>query len=91
MYNGRRVAKGWPERIEAAQLVTEYLIGGAAYPRVALGKEQNEWPDGPCHDCGVRKGQYHVELICDAEECPLCHGQVIGCDFLYDGDSPAEG
>jgi hypothetical protein len=23
------------------------------------------------------------------EECPLCHGQVIGCDCPYDGDDPS--
>jgi hypothetical protein len=32
-----------------------------------------------CHDCEVKKGQYHVEG-CDAEVCPRCGGQMIGYD-----------
>ncbi|MDP1852910.1 MAG: hypothetical protein Q8L26_01695 [Candidatus Omnitrophota bacterium] len=32
-----------------------------------------------CHDCCVKKGQYHVEG-CDAEVCPKCGGQFISFD-----------
>jgi len=32
-----------------------------------------------CHDCGVKKGQYHVEG-CDAEICPKYGGQFISFD-----------
>jgi len=32
-----------------------------------------------CHDCGVKKGWYHVEG-CDAEICPRCGGQMISYD-----------
>jgi hypothetical protein len=32
-----------------------------------------------CHDCGVKRGQYHVEG-CDAEVCPKCGGQYISFD-----------
>lgn len=32
-----------------------------------------------CHDCGVKRGQYHVEG-CDAEICPKCGGQFISFD-----------
>ncbi|MFH0755906.1 MAG: hypothetical protein V2B15_01295 [Bacteroidota bacterium] len=31
----------------------------------------------PCNDCGVLKGEYHVEG-CDIEICPKCGGQLIG-------------
>jgi hypothetical protein len=33
----------------------------------------------PCHDCGVKRGFYHVEG-CDAEICPRCGGQYISFD-----------
>jgi hypothetical protein len=85
-YNGVEMAAEWPARIEAAQAVLEYVIAGLAHPRIPYGREQFEWPAEPCHDCGVLKGQYHVELVCDVEECPVCHGQVIGCDCPYEGD-----
>ena len=32
-----------------------------------------------CHDCNATFGQYH-HYNCDAEICPACHGQLIGCD-----------
>jgi hypothetical protein len=50
-----------------------------------------EYPDGtvlaripyegtqPCHDCAVPPGTLH-HPGCDAEECPRCRGQAIGCD-----------
>ena len=31
-----------------------------------------------CHDCGVKKGEYH-HPGCDWEECPSCHTQMIMC------------
>jgi len=31
----------------------------------------------PCGDCGVLKGEFHVEG-CDIEICPKCGGQLIG-------------
>ena len=87
LYLGRRVAKGWPARIEAAQTETSYVIGGATYPRVRYGDESSDWhaDQVPCHDCAVVKGQYHVPS-CDVEECPVCGGQVLSCDCEYEGD-----
>lgn len=32
----------------------------------------------PCGDCGVCRGQLHVEG-CDLETCPRCGGQYLGC------------
>ena len=86
----REAAPGWEARIEAAQLIKEYVIAGAPYGRIPFGNEQDAWPDNPCHDCGVLKGQFHVEMICDTEECPRCHGQAIGCDCPYAGDEPVD-
>ena len=33
----------------------------------------------PCHDCGVRRGELHLEG-CDMETCPRCGHQYICCD-----------
>jgi hypothetical protein len=86
VYNGHEMAAEWPARIEAAQDIPEYVIGGQAYRRVPYGRETDGPLPEPCHDCGVLHGQLHVELCCDMEECPRCGGQVIGCDCPYDGD-----
>jgi hypothetical protein len=80
----------WRERIEAAQEIRSYTIGDASYDRIPYGGERGGPFPEPCHDCGVLIGQYHVELICDMEECPRCHGQVIGCDCPYAGDDVGE-
>jgi len=90
VYNGTEMAAGWPARIEAAQQLREYLIGGTPYERIPYGREEGGPSPEPCHDCGVLRGQYHVELVCGMEECPRCHGQVIGCDCPYEGDQSSE-
>lgn len=79
-YNGERMIKGWPEKIQAAQLQMTYVIGGKEYPRIRYGEEQDDWGanEHGCHDCRVVKGQFHV-IGCDGEECPVCHCQVISC------------
>lgn len=38
-----------------------------------------EEPSGLCHDCNILHGKYH-HPGCDAERCPRCGGQFIGCD-----------
>ena len=35
--------------------------------------------DMRCHDCGAKCGHYH-HPGCDAERCPVCYEQLIGCD-----------
>lgn len=62
-----------------------YVIGGQQYARIRYGEESEDWgaDTRPCHDCAVIKGQYHVRG-CDAEECPVCHGQAISCQCEYD-------
>jgi hypothetical protein len=89
IYNGVKMAPDWPAKIIQAQGVQSYLINGQKYARIRYGEEAEDWGanEGPCHDCGVIKGQYHVPCICDVERCPSCEGQVIGCDCGYDGDS----
>ncbi len=60
------------------------------YRRIKYGSEK--WPNeadkdkqlwqsviaNPCHDCAAIIGQYHCEG-CDAEQCPRCRGQLLGC------------
>lgn len=77
----------WPAKIEAAQLQTKYEISGVLMDRVRYGDEDEDWGADrkPCHDCAVVKGQLHV-VGCDAERCPTCGGQAIGCDCEYYGD-----
>lgn len=88
IHNGRRVIKGWPEMIEAAQSQTTVSIGGVEWRRVPYGAESFDWgaDHQPCHDCAVVKGQLHV-LTCDVEQCPACGGQALSCDCPYDDDS----
>ena len=31
-----------------------------------------------CPDCNVERGKFH-HPNCDQEECPICHGQLLGC------------
>jgi hypothetical protein len=90
IYRGYEMAEGWPERIEAAQREPEYEIGGIPRTRVRYGEEADDWGAGnhPCGDCGVFKDEFHVPG-CDVERCPVCGGQVIGCDCNY-VDEPDE-
>lgn len=41
--------------------------------------------DGRCSDCGVEDGGFH-HPGCDREQCPKCHGQLIGCGCLDSDD-----
>ena len=71
----------WQIRINDAQKLLTYTIGGKEYDRIKYGDEpgMEEYKDGrPCHDCAVIEGQYHVPG-CDWERCPKSGGQVISC------------
>ena len=86
--NGVHMNPDWPAKIEDAQNKTTYVINGAVYERIRYGNEADDWGAdvGPCHDCGVVKGQFHVGPLCDVERCPRCGGQVISCECEYEGD-----
>ena len=90
-YEGQRMVEGWPEKIRAAQRMPTYRINDRTYRRVPYGSETPPWspPSGPCHDCGVLKGQLHVSS-CDVEQCPRCRRQVLTCSCKYQSGWPAE-
>lgn len=58
-------------------------IGGKVYDRIKCGAENDFDPNMEegerCHDCGATFGHFH-HWGCDAERCPACGGQLIGCD-----------
>jgi hypothetical protein len=89
IFNGVKVAAEWPAKIIEAQEKITYVINGEPRERIRYGDEAEDWgaDDGPCHDCAVVKGQYHVPFLCDVERCPGCGEQAIGCDCDYEGDS----
>lgn len=88
IYNGVQMAAEWPAKIEEAQLKPSYVMNREEHPRIRYGYEAEDWgaDSGPCHDCAVVKGQYHVPFVCDVERCPACGEQVIGCGCAYQGD-----
>ena len=79
-YRGQRVASYWPKRIRQSQTLTKVRL---EFDRIKYGSETHKWHSNPCHDCGARKGEYHVPG-CDAEECPSCRTQLISCGCLVE-------
>ena len=62
--------------------ISSVFINEKEYSRIPFGKEQSQWAENEndrCPDCGVRYGRFH-HWNCDIEECPVCHGQLFGCD-----------
>jgi hypothetical protein len=88
-YRGARMIAGWPEKIQAAQLISVYIVNGIERPRIRYGNESEDWGanNHPCHDCRVIKGEYHVPG-CDAEQCPGCGGSTFSCDCETEWDEP---
>lgn len=72
--------RDWAEVIEEAQGQDLIEIGGADHQRVPYGAEAFDLKadQRDCGDCSASKGQLHV-FLCDQEECPSCHGQLLSC------------
>jgi hypothetical protein len=79
-FRGEMVASFWPAKLARAQARTTFTV---EIPRIRYGDESHDWhaDEVPCHDCGAIKGEYHVDA-CDVEECPVCHGQALGCECI---------
>jgi len=88
VYNGIEMAKESPKDILDAQRIIGFSDGNQSHLRIKYGDELSctaSFIGNPCPDCGVVQGQYHAEG-CDMEECPDCHGQLLGCPCLHDFD-----
>lgn len=65
-------------------LIEKVSIAGKEYDRIKVGDDMdfyqgNEDEELRCHDCGAKLGHYH-HYGCDAERCPSCYEQLIGCE-----------
>jgi len=64
-------------------IVSSVSCNGREYERIRSGDARDFNPNmeenDVCHDCNVGPGQYH-HWGCDAEQCPFCGNQLIGCD-----------
>ena len=85
IYRGRTVISTWPDRLAEAQEMKYHTIAGSRHKRVRYGDEDQDWGDrrGPCPDCAAIMGELHVPG-CEIERCPMCGGQVLGCDCVDD-------
>ena len=86
-YDGVEVVNSHPEAMLRAQRVTHFHSGRRSYARVRYGDEKlisgHDWGGERCHDCSVRRGQYHTDH-CDVEVCPKCRTQLLSCDCFDD-------
>ena len=85
-YHGVLMSAEWPQEIEEAQELCEYLMHGQRLSRVpcSAGAEVAE-PTGLCQECGVKVGQLHVPG-CRHEQCPRCQGILVECACEIDED-----
>ena len=85
LYRGVPMMEGWPEKIMAAQQIVSLTQEGRAIPRIRFGDEDDDWgvDKNACPDCQVLKGEFHVPS-CDFEECPVCGGELLCCDCVFD-------
>ena len=98
IFNGVKVTADWPAKVEGAQDLTHYTIGGEKFGRIRFGDDDPRWGAQPCRDCAALKGQFHVPH-CEYEKCPACgesHAGGCSCDTVElrepgEDSSPAPG
>lgn len=69
------------DEFQESQQIKTVRLNGKRRRRIKYGDELPPWPKAglrPCHDCYAVVGQYHCDG-CDFEQCPSCHGQLLGC------------
>lgn len=75
-YQSAEMISTHPVKIVLAQTRDVWIIEGQLYERDV---HTEQYAAGPCHDCAVLPGQFHVPG-CDSETCPRCNGQWAFCD-----------
>lgn len=81
-YNGTQVFRTIPKQILFAQNFGKFNDGIETKDRIKYGEEIGEFKSATydyCPDCGVKKGQYHIDY-CDTEQCPFCLWQLLSCN-----------
>ncbi len=58
---------------------THVEIAGKTYRRNVSQFDEGSEQQAKCPDCGAPRGKPH-HINCDTERCPVCHGQMLGCD-----------
>jgi hypothetical protein len=85
-YHGVLMAADWPQEIEDAQEIRNYLMHGQRLSRVPLSAHVGAGePAGLCQECGVQRAQFHVPG-CRHEQCPRCQGTLVECGCQIDVD-----
>ena len=85
-FRGREVASFWPAKLSREQQRATYVV---KMPRIRYGEESRRFRSKyfdakrPCGDCAAIQGEFHAER-CDMEECPVCHGQALGCQCILE-------
>ena len=78
-YRGATMDANWPEQIQRAQKLPVCFVNGREIPRIRYGTEPDVAAATPCGECGVIKGELHVEG-CRLEACAGCGAPRFSCD-----------
>lgn len=84
---GQTMSQDAADYLAQVQLQTQYVDSqGLSYRRIPYGSEKFREPfeasGRHCRHCNTIFGKLH-EPLCDYEECPKCHWQVMSCDCEF--------